>query len=144
MAATLSEDRWLRIGALCGLYVAQGIPFGFVTIALVAHLADRGVSTADIGAVIAMTSLPWTFKFLWGPFIDRFSFPAMGRRRPWILFAQTAMATTLAVMIFVPDLADNVRVVVWLVCLTNVFASLQDVAVDALAVDLLPASERGR
>lgn len=144
MAATLSDNRWLRIGALCGLYVAQGIPFGFVTIALVACLADRGVSTSDIGAVIAMTSLPWTFKFLWGPLIDRFSFPAMGRRRPWVLCAQAAMAAKLGVMIFVPDLADNVRVVVWLVCLTNVFASLQDVAVDALAVDLLPSSERGR
>ncbi len=141
---TLSENRWLRMGALCGLYVAQGIPFGFVTIALVAWLADRGVTTEEIGAVIAMTSLPWTFKFLWGPLIDRYGFPAMGRRRPWILVAQTAMALTLAAMVFVPDLSESVRLVVWLVCLINVFASVQDVAVDALAVDLLKPRERGR
>jgi len=132
------------MGALCGLYVAQGIPFGFVTIALVAWLADRGVSTEEIGAVIAMTSLPWTFKFLWGPLIDHYGIPSMGRRRPWILAAQTAMALTLAAMIFVPDLSENVRLVVWLVCLINVFASVQDVAVDALAVDLLEPRERGR
>jgi len=144
MAATLSENRGLRLGALCGLYVAQGIPFGFVTITLVAYLADRGVSTADIGAVVAMTSLPWTFKFLWGPVIDRFGFSSMGRRRPWILLAQSAMAATVGAMILIPDLANQVRTVVWLVCLTNVFASLQDVAVDALAVDLLPPRERGR
>jgi len=141
---TLSERRWLRLGALCGLYVAQGIPFGFVTIALVAWLADRGVGTGEIGAVIAMTSLPWTFKFLWGPMIDRYGFPAMGRRRPWILAAQTCMALTLGVMAVAPDLSNNVQLVTWLVCLINIFASVQDVAVDALAVDLLQPQERGR
>lgn len=144
MGSNLSDNKWLRIGTLCALYVAQGIPYGFVTIALAAYLAARGASTAEMGSILAMTSLPWTFKFLWGPLIDRFGIPAMGRRRPWILFAQTAMALTLGVMIFIPDLAARVPLVVALVCLINVFASLQDVAVDALAVDLLPPDERGR
>ncbi len=144
MPPTLSDNRLLRLVALCGLYVAQGIPFGFVTIVLVAYLAERGATSTEIGSVIAMTSLPWSFKFLWGPVIDRFTWPAMGRRRPWILAAQTAMAATLGFMVLVPDLAANARLVVALVCLINIFASLQDVAVDALAVDLLEPHERGK
>ena len=133
MGANLSDNGRLRMGTLCALYVAQGIPFGFVTITLAAYLAVRGVTTKEMGSILAMTSLPWTFKFLWGPLIDRYGIPAMGRRRPWILLAQTAMALTLAVMIFVPDLASRVSLIVALVCLINVFASMQDVAVDALA-----------
>ena len=101
----LTDNKWLRIGVFCALYVAQGIPFGFVTIALAAHLSGRGVGEADLGSVIAMTSLPWSFKFLWGPLIDRFGVPSMGKRRPWILFAQTSMALTIAVMLFVSDLS---------------------------------------
>ncbi len=139
----LSENRPLRLFVLCVLYLAQGIPFGFVTIALVAFLASRGASTSAIATVTAMTSLPWAFKWLWGPFIDAFGLPSMGRRRPWILLAQALMAVTLSGMVLVPDLGDNIRLLAGLIFVHNVFASMQDVATDALAVDILAERERG-
>ena len=88
--------------------------------------------------------LPWTFKWVWGPLIDRYGIPSMGRRRPWILLAQAGMITTIAMMAFVPSLTADVVLLGWMVLIHNVFNSLQDVAVDALAVDLLREEERGR
>ncbi|MEO1983368.1 MAG: AmpG family muropeptide MFS transporter, partial [Fuerstiella sp.] len=68
---------------LCGLYVAQGIPWGFVTVTFAAWLAQpkHNLSTAQIGPMLAVATLPWSFKFLWGPLMDRFTIPSMGRRR---------------------------------------------------------------
>ena len=141
---TLSESRSLRLITLCALYVSQGIPWGFVAITLVAWLAGQGMSAEDIAKVTVFSGLPWTFKWVWGPFIDRFGLQSMGRRRPWILFAQGMMALTLLLLVAIPDLTASIQLLSWMVFAHNVFNSLQDVAVDALAVDLLPEDERGK
>jgi PAT family beta-lactamase induction signal transducer AmpG len=143
MCPYLSENRPLRLGTLCLLYAAQGLPDGFVRIALKAFLIAQGASTDAIGNVIAMVSWPWSLKFLWGPFIDRYGYAPMGRRRPWILFAQSMMAITLLGMLLIPNIAASLKWLSLMVLAVNIFASLQDVSVDALAVDLLPAEERG-
>jgi PAT family beta-lactamase induction signal transducer AmpG len=138
------RGRILRLTTLCVLYLAQGIPYGFVTYTLVAYLSSRQLGIAEVGQLTALSTLPWSFKWIWGPVIDRFGFRAMGRRRPWILLAQLMMTLTLAAMIGIPDLAEQFRLLCAMVFVTNVFGALQDVAVDALAVDLLPESERGK
>jgi PAT family beta-lactamase induction signal transducer AmpG len=140
----LSDNPRLRILTLCALYVAQGIPWGFVTVTLVAFLGSEGVDMTSIGDLTAMATLPWAFKFFWGPIIDRFGIASMGRRRPWIVVAQALMTLTILAMVLVEDLTASVKALVWILFLHNVFASLQDVAVDALAVDLLEEDERGR
>ncbi len=143
---SLQESSGLRLITLCALYIAQGVPFGFLTITLAAYLAERGVSSGDIGHLAAMCSLPWALKWIWGPVIDRFTFDKlrMGRRRPWILIAQSLMMFTVIFVIFVPDLTSSVRTLGWIMFIHNIFASLQDVSADALAVDMLTESERGR
>ena len=131
---------------LCLMYLAQGMPFGFVTGTLAAYLASKGYSIAQVAGVTFMAQLPWTFKFIWGPIIDRCDFArhALGRRRPWILLAQSMMVITLVLILFLPDLSKGITTLVWIIAIHNVFASLQDVSVDALAVDLLPEKERGK
>ncbi len=141
---SLSERPWLRLFALCALYLAQGIPWGFMAITLPAYLADRGLGTEVVGATMSMTTLPYTFKFVWGPIIDSFTIPALGRRRPWILVAELMMALTVIAMIAIPDLTAGLAALSWMILIHNVFNSMQDVAVDALAVDLLTDKERGR
>jgi MFS transporter, PAT family, beta-lactamase induction signal transducer AmpG len=143
MKPYLAENRSLRLATLCVLYSAQGIPDGFVKTALKTYLIDRNVSVAEIGTIIAMVSWPWSFKWVWGPFIDRYGYFPMGRRRPWILFAQGCMALALFGMLLIPDLSANARLLAGMVLAVNIFASLQDVSVDALAIDLLPDRERG-
>lgn len=126
------------------LYVAQGIPYGFVTVTFASYLAEQGKPVAAIGTITALSTLPWAFKWVWGPLIDRWGFPAMGRRRPWILGAQFGMILSILAMALVPEPTVQLALFGWLVFTHNIFNSLQDVSVDALAVDLLQESERGR
>ena len=140
----LSEHRIVRIVVLCVLYVAQGIPFGFLTVTLAAALAAEGLSVGQIGRIFALGTIPWAFKWIWGPFVDRFGSARFGRRRPWILAAQTGMLLTLLGMWFIPDPTSQLALLGGLVVAHNVFNSLQDVCVDALAVDLLPPRDRGK
>ncbi len=140
----LTNSPKLRIVTLCALYFAQGMPFGFVTVTLVAYLSHHGLGVGAVGQLTALSTLPWSFKWIWGPLIDRYGSRSMGRRRPWILLAQSLMAVTIAAMIAIPDLTTDFVMLSWFVFLHNVFGSMQDVAVDALAVDLLEEQERGK
>ena len=140
---TLTTNKKLRLVTLCILYFAQGFPWGFMLTALISFLASKGLTMVESGQLAAMAYLPWTFKLFWGPLIDSFSFRAMGRRRPWIIFAQLGMLLTLLMMCLIGDLLDNLYLLGWMFFLHNCFASLQDVSTDALAVDILKPEEQG-
>jgi len=140
---TLTGSRAARTTTLCVLYAAQGMPWGFVTIALLSYLAGQGAGLEETAKISSLATLPWTFKLFWGPIIDRFTLRSMGRRRPWIILAQFAMSVTLLAMILIGDLTAEFETLAWMVFLHNCFVSLQDVASDALAVDVLLDSERG-
>jgi len=141
---TLTGSFLARTLTLCALYCAQGMPWGFVTVTLLAYLGERGLTLDDTAGIISLATLPWSFKFIWGVVIDRFTFRPMGRRRPWVLLAQLCAGLTLLAMILQGDIADDVRLLAWMVFLHNCFVSLQDVASDALAIDVLKPEERGR
>ena len=140
---SLSSSALLRIITLCSLYVSQGLPQGFIHYALKNHLADQGFTTADIGGVIAMISLPWAVKFLWGPVVDRFGIASMGKRRPWIILSQALTVVVLLVLATVPGLDSNLRFLGFGILSVNIWTSLQDVCTDSLAVDLVPEKQRG-
>ena len=141
---SLADRRWLRLIVLCTFYVAQGIPWGFTAVTIPAYIKAHGVAPAAVASALAMTTLPYSFKWAFGPLIDAFTIPRWGRRRPWIVFAQLMMALTILSMILIPDLTIDLRMLAWAVLIHTVFNALQDVAVDALAVDLLSEDERGR
>ena len=126
---------------MAALYLAQGIPWGFATITLAALLAEQGVDAGTIGNILAAVVLPWSLKFVGGPLVDGIRLPG-GRRRPWILMAQLGMMATLFGLSR-EGLASPDQLTAWLLA-HNVFAALQDVATDALAVDVMPDRERGR
>ena len=140
----LSEHRYLRFAALTFLYSAQGLPWGLFTVAIPAWLAARGVSTAQIGAFIGIVALPWSFKLLAGPLMDRFTFLAMGRRRPWVLGAQLGVVGGLIVLASAPDPTSELTTLAAMGFLINCFCAMQDVAVDGMAIDILPENERAR
>ncbi len=138
---TLVDSYRARVITLSALYVAQGIPWGFITVTMVTFLAAEGADAGDLAFLLSLGTLPWSFKFLWGPIIDRFQIPELGRRRPWILFAQTGMVALLVTMLMVPDLTNNISLLGALFFVYNVFTALQDVSTDALAVDVLESHE---
>ena len=82
----MKRDKYLLLGAL---YLSQGLPYGFFTLALPIALRQRGIDLATISAS-GVLLLPWALKFLWGPLIDRF-----GSRRSWILPLQTGTVLVL-------------------------------------------------
>ena len=138
---TLVDSYRARVITLSALYVAQGVPWGFITVTMVTFLAAEGADARDLAYLLSLGTFPWSIKFLWGPIIDRFQVPELGRRRPWILFAQTGMIALLITMLLVPDLTDNISLLGVLFFVYNVFTALQDVSTDALAVDVLQSHE---
>jgi PAT family beta-lactamase induction signal transducer AmpG len=144
MNLILAESRNLRFFTFTLLYLAQGFPFGLVNTALPAYLAEQGESATAIASFIAVANLPWSFKLLAGPVMDRWTFLAMGRRRPWVIFAQACLALTGFAFLFFPDGLSNVALLSALCFTLNVFGASQDVAVDGMAIDVLPPEEHGR
>ena len=138
---SLSENQFRRYVSLSILYTAQGLPAGFTSVTFVAFLVANGATPEEIAALFATIALPWTFKFIWGPVVDAVQAPTYGLRRPWILFSQTGMIVTLGALLFVPDLNASIELVTLMLFVHNLFSSLQDVSVDALAVDVLQPDE---
>jgi PAT family beta-lactamase induction signal transducer AmpG len=144
MNLVLTESRYLRFFSFTIFYIAQGLPFGLVSYALPAFLAERQTAPGAIASFIAISSLPWSFKLFAGPLMDRFSFLAMGRRRPWVILAQLGMVLTGLAFAFFPNGLDDIVVLTSLCFLLNCFSATQDVAVDGMAIDVLPVAEHGR
>ena len=141
----LKDHRNLRFFTLGLLYVAQGLPIGLFQVAIPAWMASQGLSAAEVGTFIAIAFLPWSFKLLAGPVMDRFSFPPMGRRRPWVLGAQVGIVLALLLIAVVdPDPESGFMLLAGLGFCANSFGAIQDVAVDGMAIDILEEGERAR
>ena len=140
-ALTLSAHRNLRFATLFLLYFAQGLPFGLIDFSLPAWLAQNGASAAAIGGVQAMVILPWTFKLAYGLLMDRYAFLAMGRRRPWIIIGQFGLATAFLGLALANPGVHEISLIAAFAFALGLSSAVQDVAVDGLAVDILPASE---
>lgn len=125
-----------RIALLTGLYTAQGIPFGFFTLALPVLMRDAGWSLTSIG-FLQFLALPWGIKFLWAPALDHH-----GSRRGWLMFFQCS-ACLMALILSQLDLTAGSLILFAAVFLFNMIAASQDIVTDGLAVRLLGAKERG-
>jgi PAT family beta-lactamase induction signal transducer AmpG len=132
-----------RIVAVLLMSFASGMPFnlsgsGF---AFQAWLASAGVDLKSIG-LFSLVGLPYSFKFLWAPLLDRYVPPFLGRRRGWIVVFQACLAMAIGVMGFSSPTAAPFYLAA--IALLMVFlSSSQDIVIDAYRVDTIPASERG-
>ena len=144
MTFTLIDSPRVRYLTGAMMYFAQGIPAGLLGIAIPAWLVSQGVSAGDIGSYLAVIVLPWVFKLLTGPLMDRFEFAPMGRRRPWVLGAQLGLSVALLALMLVDDPVEQIGLLMMIGVLVNIFAATQDVAVDGMSIDLTPVNEQGR
>src|SRR5258708_30240711 len=132
--------RFVNFGAI---YIAQGLPMGFAVFAVPAWLAEAGVPTADIGIVGATTMLPWAFKVVWAPLVDRVKYRAMGRFRAWIMGAQLGLMASTVALLSLPSPLAHVRALAATLFAHALFASMSDVAGAGLAVQGPPNRDRG-
>lgn len=140
----MSRSPAVRYASGAAFYFAQGIPKGLLHIAMPAWLASRGASTGAIASYLAIIVLPWAFKLVTGPLMDRFAYRPMGSRRPWVLGAQLGLVLSLLCLAAVRDPMAQIGLLTTLGVIINSFTATQDVAVDGMAIDLVPESEHGR
>ena len=137
----LLDQRRGRIALFSLLYLSEGGPIGFIWWALPTLLRKAGVAVPRITALTAILVLPWVFKFLWAPLVDALRTPRWGFRS-WIITAQLAMGFTLLPLVWL----DPVEHFQWwaALLLAHAFcAATQDVAIDALAINIVPEHQRG-
>ncbi|MGH8186111.1 MAG: AmpG family muropeptide MFS transporter [Steroidobacteraceae bacterium] len=127
--------------AILVLGAASGFPNQITESALQAWLKDSGATNTTIG-ILSYVALPYLFKFLWAPLIDRYPLPMLGRRRGWVLVMQLALAMTIA-MFALQNPAVSLTPVA--ICATAIvfFSATQDIAFDAYRTDIAQPSERG-
>ena len=121
---------------------ASGLPLALTGQALQAWLSTEGVDIAAIG-FFSLVGLPYTFKFLWAPLMDRFElWPALGRRRGWLVLTQLALAAALWALSTTSPGGALQGFALLAVVVAFVSAS-QDVVIDAYRTDLLAPAQRG-
>lgn len=132
---------WQKVLLLVSLYLSQGLPYGFLTQAVPALMRIEGASLATIGDT-SLLFAPWLLKVCWAPFVDRFWWSWLGRRRSWIIPLQILS------IIVICSLATRtpehmVQVLLGFMLISSFISATQDIATDGLAVSLLKSNERG-
>ena len=119
----------------------SGMPLYVLFQLVPAWLRSSGVDLATIG-LFALVSLPYTWKFLWSPLMDRYAPPFLGRRRGWAIVTQVALLLAIGALGQV-DPTGSLRAAVVLVFLVSLFSASQDIVIDAYRRELLEDDELG-
>ena len=120
---------------------ASGLPL-YILIQLVpAWLRTEGIGLAEIG-FFTLVGLPYTWKFLWSPIMDRYTLPFLGRRRGWLLVTQLALMISIAAIGFLkPEF--SISLIAYLAAAVAFFSASQDIVLDAYRREILADNELG-
>ena len=119
---------------------SSGLPLALSGGTLQAWLTVSGLSLKAIGFV-GLAAIPYTFKFLWAPLMDRWSPPFLGRRRGWIAICQLLLCLCILWMAFLnPN--THPHILFWLAAAIAFLSASQDIAIDAYRADILQPDER--
>ena len=134
-----------RVVTLLFLGFSAGLPFLLVFSTLSAWLREFGVTRTAIG-FISWIGITYSFKFVWSPVVDRVPLPLvtrwLGRRRSWMLLAQSGIGLGLLAMSFCDPRVD----LWWLVVFALIVAfssATQDIALDAFRIEATDESLQG-
>ena len=120
---------------------SSGLPLYLLINLLPAWLRTEGVDLKTIG-FFALIQLPYTWKFLWSPLLDRYALPLLGRRRGWMLVTQVVLLV--AIPLFG---ALNPKQDIWAIVVLSTtvafFSASQDIVLDAFRREILPDLELG-
>ena len=120
---------------------ASGLPLYILINLLPAWLRSEGVNLTTIG-LFALIQLPYTWKWLWAPLLDRFAFPALGRRRGWMLLTQVLLLCAIPAFGYLSP-REDVWTIAYLAAVVAFFSASQDIVLDAYRRELLPTVELG-
>ena len=120
---------------------SSGLPLFILYQLVPGWLRSEGVSLTEIG-LFSLIGIPYVWKFIWSPFMDRYSLPLLGRRRSWMLFTQIFLLLSIACFGFVDPVVD-IWSVAYLAAAVAFFSASQDIVLDAYRRELLPDNELG-
>jgi PAT family beta-lactamase induction signal transducer AmpG len=140
-APYLEVFRSPRLAVILALGFSSGLPLALTSGTLQAWMTMEGVDLSTIG-IFTLVGLPYTWKFLWAPAMDRFVPPFLGRRRGWLIVTQVALAAGIAGMALLSPHAD-IALLAWLAIFVAFASASQDVVVDAYRTDVVNREQRG-
>lgn len=94
---------------------SSGIPLLLTLRTLQAWMTDVGVDLTTIG-IFALVGLPYTFKFIWSPLMDRYNLGFLGRRRGWMFVSQVGLVLMISVMAFTNPQTHKWWMAFWALC----------------------------
>ena len=118
-----------------------GLPLLLTMSLLQARMKDEGVDLTVIG-LVNLVQIPYTWKFLWAPFLDRFIPPFLGRRKGWLAMAQIALILSIAGLGY-SNPVDRFDLMVATAICVAFFSATQDIVVDAYRREDLSDEELG-
>lgn len=121
--------------------LASGMPLYLLLQLVPAWLRDQGVSLTEIG-LFALVGIPYAWKFVWAPIMDRWIPPFLGRRRGWMVVCQFCLIASIAALGSF-DPAQSTWIIAALAGGVAFFSASQDVAIDAFRREILPDRELG-
>lgn len=148
------ESGWLSESSVIGkifsrrmlicivLGFSSGLPLYLLINLISAWLRSSSVDLEDIGIFSAVAGVPYVWKFLWAPLLDRYDILRRGRRRSWMLLTQIILLILISLLGFF-DPVKSYSVVLVICTLIAVASATQDVALDAYRREILPDNELG-
>jgi PAT family beta-lactamase induction signal transducer AmpG len=133
------RDRNLAILLLLGF--SSGLPLALTSGTLQAWLTVEGIDLQTIG-IFTLVGLPYTWKFLWAPAMDRYVPPFLGRRRGWLLVTQLALVFGIAGMAVCSPHSD-LAMLGWIALFVAFASASHDIVVDAYSADVAQREQRG-
>jgi MFS transporter, PAT family, beta-lactamase induction signal transducer AmpG len=130
-----------RIVIVTLLGFSSGLPLALTGSTLQAWLAVSDIDIATIG-LFSFLTIPYIFKFLWAPLLDRFCPPGLGRRRGWMAVSQASIIGMMFVLAG-QDPSGHIMLIAWLALGLAFVSATQDIAVDAYRAEILRPNERG-
>jgi PAT family beta-lactamase induction signal transducer AmpG len=125
------------IWAIFTLGFCSGIPFLLTLSTLSFWLSEAGLSKTTIGLFMLVT-LPYSFKFLWAPFLDRFQIKGflknLGHRRGWLCASQLGLMVSVYILGHLNPLTQTLLMALTAAVVTF-FASTQDILIDVLRLE---------
>ncbi len=123
------------------LGLASGFPLALTLGTLQAWMATEKVDLKTIG-LFALVGLPYTLKFLWAPFMDRWVPPFLGRRRGWMLITQIGVIGGILLLAGTRPSEDAPLIALFALCIAF-FSASQDIVIDAFRVEFFTPEEYG-
>lgn len=118
-----------------------GLPLYFLVQLIPAWLRNSAVDLKSIG-FFSLVLLPYSLKYLWAPFVDRYVPPFLGRRRGWMFITQIVILISMVAIGF-QNPNENIETILWLGLLVGFFSATQDIVLDAYRRELLFDNELG-